>query len=113
MTHRRQQTGNGWRAWSAGAGGMLRHLARYAEELAALAPAARWGAFCRSAAEVDDRGARHAQDEYSALRTSQKLQAARLAAQWTGEGPAALAWLDDGLGADRDAVMARLAAVSS
>jgi hypothetical protein len=100
-------------AWSAGAGGMMRHVARYAAELAALAPAARWGAFCRRAAEVDDRGAKHRADEYSALRTSQKIAAGRLAVQWTGEGASALAWLDDGLGADRDAVMARLAAVSS
>jgi len=91
---------------------MMRHVARFADELAALAPAARWGAFCRRAAETDDRGAKHGQDEYSALRTCQKLAAGRLAVRWTGEGDAALAWLDDGLGAERDAVMARLAAIS-
>ena len=99
-------------AWSAGAGGLLRHVERYVAEIAAAPPSQRWGLFCRLAAEVDDGGAKHRQDEYTALRTAQKLEAGRLAVQWTGEGDVARVWLDDGLGADRDAVMARLAAIS-
>ena len=67
---------------------------------------------CGRAAEVDDRGAKHAQDEYSALRMAQKLEGARLAAPLVLDEPWALAWLDDGLGAERDAVMARLAAIA-
>lgn len=99
-------------AWSAGNSGLTRHVLAHRDELAAVPESARWGAFCRLAGEVDDRGAKHAQDEYTALRTAQKLEAARLAAPLIGDEPWALAWLDDGLGADRDAVMARLAAIS-
>jgi len=82
------------------------------EKLAQVPEAARYGALCRLAGEVDDRGAKHKQDEYTALRTAQKLEGARLATQWITDEPWALAWLDDGLGAERDAVMARLAAIS-
>lgn len=99
-------------AWSAGDGRAVSHLEAYAGELAAVPAAARWGLFCRLAAREDDRGGRHRQDEYSALRTSQKLAAARLATQWCPDEPWAEAWLDDGLGAERDVVMARLAAIS-
>lgn len=98
--------------WSAGNGGLARHVARHAEALAAVPEALRWGAFCRAAAETDDPGAKHRQDEYTALRTAQKIEGARLAAPMIPDEPWALAWLDDGLGADRDAVMARLAAIS-
>ena len=99
-------------AWSAGNGGLARHVARHAEALAAVPEALRWGAFCRAAAETDDPGAKHRQDEYTALRTAQKIEGARLAAPMIPDEPWALAWLDDGLGAERDAIMARLAAIS-
>ena len=70
------------------------------------------GAFLRLAASVDDPGRKHRQDEYTALRGAQKLEGARLAVQWTGEGDAARAWLDDGLGDDRERVYAALVGAS-
>lgn len=96
-------------SWSAGSGGTTRHLQRYAAELASVAEGSRWGAFVRLAAAVDDRGAKHRSDEYTALRTAQKLCAGVLACEFTGEDPA---WFDDGLGGDRDAVYAALARLS-
>lgn len=99
-------------AWSAGNGGLARHVLRLAARLAEVPEAQRFAAFCRLAAETDDPGFKHAQNEYTALRTAQKLEAARLATQWLPDEPWALAWLDDGLGAERDALMARLSAIS-
>lgn len=94
--------------WSAGGRG-IEHINDYAGELAALPEGRRWGRFLELAAAEDDAGAKHRQDEYTALRTAQKLEAARLAAPLTGEGDEALAWLDDGLSADeRAAAYARL-----
>ncbi len=98
--------------WSAGNGGLARHVLAHRAQLAEVSEAVRYGALCRLAGVVDDRGGKHKQDEYTALRTGQKLEGARLATQWLPDEPWALAWLDDGLGADRDAVMARLAAIS-
>ena len=100
-------------SWSAGSGGTMRHLQRYMRELATVAEGSRWGAFVRLAAAVDDRGAKHRADEYTALRTCQKIEAARLAVQWVPDEPWATAWLDDGLGADRDAVYAALVRAST
>lgn len=90
--------------WSAGDGGAERHLDRYAAELGALPPSHRVGAFLRLAGAVDDPGSRHKADEYTALRWSQKREAMCLALAFTGEGDAAKAFLDDGLGDDRAAV---------
>lgn len=100
-------------AWSAGDGGAAEHVNGHADALAALPEALRWGAFCRLAGVEDDAGRKHQQDEYSALRTAQKLAAALAAVEFTREGPEALAWLDDGLGAERDAVYTRLVEVST
>jgi len=101
----------GMSRWSAGGRGS-RHFGRFAARLALLAPSMRVGEFMRAAGEVNDPGNRHAQDEYTALRGGQKLCAARAAVALTGEGPAALAWLDDGLRDDRAAVYARLVATT-
>ena len=89
---------------SAGDGGAERHLDRYADKLGPLPPGHRVGAFLRLAGEVDDPGMRHAQDEYTALRWSQKREAMWLALTFTNEGDAAKAFLDDGIGDDRAAV---------
>lgn len=99
-------------SWSAGSGGTERHFERYTDALAPHVEGARVGAFLRLAASVDDPGRKHRQDEYTALRGAQKLEGARLAVQWTGEGDAARAWLDDGLGDDRERVYAALVGAS-
>jgi len=98
--------------WSAGNGGIARHVIKHREKLVTVPEAVRFGVLCRLAGEVDDGGAKHKQDEYTALRTGQKFEGARLAVPLIPDEPWADAWLDDGLGADRDTVMARLAAVS-
>jgi len=94
--------------WSAGGRGS-RHIGRFAVRLAPLDGNARVGEFMRAAAEVDDPGNRHKQDEYTALRSAQKLEAGRAACKLTGEDAA---WFADGLDADRDAVYARLVRAS-
>lgn len=99
--------------WSAGDGGCARHANAHADALARVEERLRWGAFCRLAAQEDDARRKHRQDEYSALRTAQKLAAALAAVEFTGEGDAARAFLDDGLGAARAAVFDALVAVSS
>jgi len=110
---------DGWRwfatmsSWSAGTGRADAHFERYAAKLAAAASGHRVGEFLRLAAEVDDPGNRHAQDEWTGLRGAQKLEGGRAAVALTGEGAAALAFLDDGLGADRATVYARLVEASS
>ena len=97
-------------AWSAGDGGASGHVNAYADALAALPEALRWGAFMRFAALDDSPKAKHRADEYSALRTAQKLTAGRLACEFTGEDPA---WFNDGLTtADRATVYARLVATT-
>lgn len=99
--------------WSAGGRG-AQHVNDYADRLAALPESQRWAEFCRLAAAEDDDGNRHRQDEYSALRTAQKIEAAVVYAPKLPE-PWALAWLrDDGFrdDAEREAVYARLAEVS-
>jgi hypothetical protein len=95
-------------SWSAGTGGASRHVARYADALAAVPHAQRWGALVRLASTYDGDGRKHGRPSYSVLRTAQKIEAARLTAD-----AAALAFLDDGLGADRDAVYTRLVEASS
>ena len=94
-------------SWSAGTGGASRHVARYADALALLPEAQRWAAFVRLASTYSGDGRKHARPSYSALRTCQKIEAARAHAD-----AAALAFLADDLDADRDAVYARLVAVS-
>jgi len=100
-------------SWSAGTGRADEHFERHAAKLAALQVSRRVGGFLRLAAEVDDPGDRHTQDEWTGLRGAQKIAGGRAAAALTGEGAAALQFLDDGLGADRATVYARLVAVSS
>lgn len=99
--------------WSAGGRGS-NHANAYVDELAPLPEEQRWGAFMRLAAEHDDAGNRHKQDEYSALRTAQKIEGAVLACARIPAEPWALAWLRaDGLtDAERASVYARLVAVS-
>lgn len=97
--------------WSAGDGGLRRHLVEYAPELAALPPSQRVGTFLRLASRVDDPGGRHRQDEYTALRWAQKYEAMLVAMAATGESDAAQ-WLDDGLAGDRDAVYDRLVSIA-
>lgn len=94
--------------WSAGGRG-IEHVNDYARELAALDESRRWGHFMQLAAAEDDGGSRHRQDEYTALRTAQKIEGARLAVGRIPSEPWAEAWLDDGLSdAERAAVYARL-----
>lgn len=99
--------------WSAGGRG-AEHVNAFAGQLAPLPEAQRWAEFCRLAAADDDRGSRHAQDEYSAIRTCQKIEAAAVYAPKLPE-PWALAWLrEDGFrdDAERAEVYARLAEVA-
>jgi hypothetical protein len=100
--------------WSAGGRG-VNHANAYVDELAALPEERRWGKFMLLAAEHDDAGNRHRQDEYSALRTAQKIEGAVLACARIPAEPWALAWLRaDGLtDADRAAVYARLVEAST
>lgn len=95
-------------AWSAGAGGASKHVNAYADRLAAMDPTRWFGEFMRFAAEDDDDARKHRADEYSAIRTWQKMQCGLLAAKYTSEDAA---WFDDFL-ADRDAVMTELTRVS-
>ena len=95
-------------AWSAGEGGLARHVERYASTLAATPEADRLAAFVRCAATYDGDGAKHRRPSYTLVRTAQKARAGLAAVDLTGEGDAARAWLDDRLGADRAAVLAAL-----
>lgn len=98
-------------AWSAGNGGCAGHVNAYVDELAALPEAQRWGAFTRLASLVDDPRQKHRADEYSALRTRQKLRAGLLAAGLTHED---VTWFADGLDAtERAAVDARLVRIAT
>lgn len=88
----------GMMTWSAGGRGAM-HVNAFAAELATLPEAARWGRFMELAAATDDGGNRHRQDEYSAIRTAQKFEAAvlfasKLPERWASE------WLADGLTPD-------------
>lgn len=96
-------------AWSAGDGGAAEHVNRYYDELRNVPEPLRWGAFVREASGYAGRGSRHDRPSYSAMRTCQKLEAARVAARDAGDA-AALAWLDDGIGADEARVFERLVA---
>lgn len=99
--------------WSAGTGG-IRHVNAYADELAALPEAQRWGRFVVLAARDDSDARKHRSDEYSAIRTCQKIEAGVVATEYLPAEPWALEWLrEDGLtDAVRPAVYARLAEVS-
>ncbi len=96
-------------SWSAGTGGAARHVARYADALAAVPHAQRWGALVRLASTYSGDGRKHARPSYSVLRTCQKLEAARAHA----DDHATAAWLNDGLDADRAAVYAALVRAST
>lgn len=100
-------------SWSAGSGGLARHVAKHAAELASLDEGPRVGRFLALAARDDDPGNRHRQDEWTALRWAQKHEAAVLFAPKFDE-PWALAWLRaDGLTEDeRGAIYARLVEVT-
>lgn len=99
--------------WSAG-GRACTHVNAYREQLVTLPEEKRWGAFMRLAAETDGGKSRHRDDEYSAIRTAQKIEGACLAAKEL-EDAGALEWLrDDGLSdGERAAVYARLVEVST
>jgi hypothetical protein len=99
--------------WSAGGGGS-NHANAYVDQLAAVPESKRWGAFMRLAAETDGGKSRHRDDEYSALRTAQKIEGAVLACEHIPSEPWALEWLrEDGLSdVQRAAVYARLVEVS-
>lgn len=99
--------------WSAGDGGISRHLVRFADELAALPPNHRVGAFLKLAGSSDDPGGRHRQDEYTALRWAQKREAMWLASGFTGEREIATAWLDDGISSERQSVYDDLVRLSA
>lgn len=97
-------------SWSAGSGGFVRHVRRFAPELAALEEGPRVGRFLQLAARDDDPGSRHRQDEWTALRWAQKHEAAVLCAPWIAAEPWALDWLRaDGLtDSERNACYDRL-----
>lgn len=95
-------------AWSAGEGGLARHVERYASTLAATPEADRLAALVRCAATYDGGGAKHRRPSYTLVRTAQKARAGLAAVDLTGEGDDARAWLSDGLGGDRSAVLAAL-----
>ena len=97
-------------SWSAGSGGFVRHVRRFADELARLDERERVGRFLQLAAEVDDPGNRHRQDEWTALRWAQKHEAAVWVAPMIAGEEWAAEWLrDDGLSdAERAAVYTRL-----
>ena len=67
----------------------------------------------RLASTYDGDGRKHRRPSYTVNRAAQMDECARLCVDVTGEGAAALAWLADGLDADRAAVYARLVAVST
>lgn len=94
-------------SWSAGTGGAARHLARYATQLAAVPEGGRVAVLYRLAGEYDGAGRKHARPSYTVLRAAQMVAAARVAAGELGEC-GAVAWLDEGLGLDRDPVLAAL-----
>ena len=95
--------------WSAGGRG-AQHVNDYADRLATLPEGERWAEFCRLAAAEDDDGNRHRQDEWSCLRTLQKLEAGKIFAPMLGED---VSWFDDGIGDDeRVTLYARLVEVS-
>ena len=100
-------------SWSAGTGGAARHLARYADALAAVPEPQRWGALVRLASTYDGDGRKHARPSYTINRAAQMDECARLCVDVTGEGAAALAFLADGLDADREQVYAALVRASS
>lgn len=96
-------------SWSAGGGGTETHVEAYTTELAVVDEARRWGEFCRLAAAEDSEKRKHRADEYSALRSCQKLEAGRLACAFTQEDAG---WFLDGSDADRAEVYARLVAIT-
>ena len=99
-------------SWSAGTGGASRHLARYADALAAVPEPQRWGALVRLASTYDGDGRKHGRPSYTINRAAQMDECARLCVDVTGEGAAALAFLADGLDADREQVYAALVRAS-
>lgn len=82
-------------AWSAGAAGAANHIRPYAADLGRVPEAERFSAWLRLLAErgTPGRAGSHGNAFYSALRTWQKLRAGALAADLTGEGPSAAAWV--------------------
>ena len=94
-------------SWSAGTGGAARHLARYATQLAAVPEFRRVAVLYRLAAQFDGPGRKHARPSYTVLRAAQMVAAARVAAGELAECEAT-GWLDEGLGADRAAVLEEL-----
>lgn len=99
--------------WSAG-GRACDHVNACAEKVAAVPEAKRWATFARLAAEADDAGNRHRQDEYTAWKTACKIEGGVVASRALPEDWAE-GWLrDDGFDseAERDAVNARLAEIA-
>ena len=66
----------------------------------------------RLASTYDGDGRKHGRPSYTVLRAEQQTACARLCADVTGEGAAALAFLADGLDADREQVYAALVRAS-
>lgn len=73
--------------WSAGDGGVARHIMRYADDLARVSEGERWATFVRLAATYTGDGRKHERPSYTACRTQQKLAASLLGT------PSLAAWL--------------------
>ena len=98
----------GFAAWSAGAGRLRQHLARYADALAAVPEEQRWLALIRLAAadpESAPAGSNHRSPAYTVLRTQQKLRVGRGLARAIG-GP--VAWFGEIDEAAEDALARRV-----
>lgn len=100
-------------SWSAGTGGASRHVARYADALAATPEPLRWGALVRLASTYDGDGRKHQRPAYTVNRAEQMSACARLSVDVTGESETAATFLADGLDADRAAVYAALVRAST
>lgn len=101
-------------AWSTGPGGVAAHVRHFARAIAGVSGERRWGALIRAAFEAAERGTVPARmphnhrlnPYYSLIRGMQKVEVGRRLIQATGGN---VAFLDDGLGADRQTVYDKLA----
>jgi hypothetical protein len=101
-------------AWSTGPGGVAAHVRHFARAIAGVSGERRWGALIRAAFEAAERGTVPARmphnhrlnPYYSLIRGMQKVEVGRRLIQATGGN---VAFLDDGLGTDRQTVYDKLA----
>lgn len=101
-------------AWSTGPGGVAAHVRHFARSIANVSGERRWGALIRAAFEAAERGTVPARmphnhrlnPYYSLIRGMQKVEVGRRLLQATGGNTA---FLDDGLGADRQTVYDKIA----